>query len=317
MGRGIVISTKDIKGHLRAVYGGLLRIPVVGPSLRVPVRKWRERQERRWNAPDEVLSLLVAGLEGLRSEMGMTRMFAAERHELLSASVSALEGKLAETRQRLDGVTNRVEFARAELMFEMRANMSGASPVIPGQAQAAAPLQSKLIAKDKLAQMEREGQIRLNMGCGHVPLDGYINSDMRALPGVDLIADVSALPFESGTLCEIHSAHLLEHFPVEYLQRVLMPHWRSLLKPGGIFQAIVPDAEAMISDFHSQQLSFDDLREVTFGLQEYDGDFHFNMFSRASLKQILNESGFDQVEYKFTGRKNGKCRDMQVSAVRV
>lgn len=309
-------SNEDIKGRLRAVYGELLRVPVVGPWFRFPVRKWRERNERRWSAPDEVLSLLVAGLEGLRSEVGMTRSYATERHELLSASVSALEAKLAETRQLLDGVTNRVEFARAELMFEMRAKMAGASPVVPGQALAA-PVQSKLIAKDKLAQMKREGQIRVNMGCGHVPLEGYINSDMRELPGVDLIADVSALPFESGTLSEIHSAHLLEHFPVEYLQRVLIPHWRSLLKPGGLFQAIVPDAEAMISDFHNQQLSFDDLREVTFGLQEYEGDFHFNMFSRNSLKQILSDCGFDQVEYKFTGRKNGKCRDMQISAIRV
>ena len=51
---------------------------------------------------------------------------------------------------------------------------------------------------------------------------------------------------EPGTLRELRSSHLLEHFPQEELRRRLLPYWFSLLAPGGRFTAIVPDGEAMV-----------------------------------------------------------------------
>ena len=48
----------------------------------------------------------------------------------------------------------------------------------------------------------------------------------------------------------------------------------------------------MLTEHAAGRMSFDDLREVTFGGQEYDGDFHFNMFSRAAICGLLEKAGF-------------------------
>ena len=46
---------------------------------------------------------------------------------------------------------------------------------------------------------------------------------MRDLPGVDVVAKAGDLPFEPGSVDEIYSAHLLEHFPQEAMRRRLLP----------------------------------------------------------------------------------------------
>jgi hypothetical protein len=288
----------------------------------MPVLFWRAIRGKS-KPQNEVLNLVIAALEALRNDLRQTRSLALERDKLLTASIAAIGGRVSklddERRVSLTALEERLEqrvhFARTETMFELRSRLGIRVPSVPGQ-DLHDPESPKVIAEDKLAAMRKEGQVRLNLGCGHVPLDGYLNTDVRELPGVDVVADVAALPFEVDSVSEIHSAHLLEHFPIEYLSRVLLRYWYSLLKPGGRFEAIVPDAEAMLEDYRAKNMTFDDLREATFGLQEYEGDFHFNMFARDALKQLLQITGFEQVEYKFTARKNGKCRDMMICGVR-
>jgi hypothetical protein len=212
----------------------------------------------------------------------------------------------------IQGLWERLEFVRAETMFEMQTLLrigerkAGDIPVV----------ESRHCNREKVEIAISSGTVKLNVGCGHIPLDGYLNVDSRELPSVDVVADVASLPFDDGTLQEIYSSHLLEHFPVEQLNRVVLPHWLTKLRPGAILSAIVPDAEGMISDYVSGQMTFEELREVTFGLQEYNGDFHFNMFNKNSLKALLERAGFSNVRFAFENRKNGKCRDMHVIAVK-
>ena len=58
----------------------------------------------------------------------------------------------------------------------------------------------------------------------------------------------------------------------------------------------MPDAETMIREYEAGRYAYDELREVMFGGQDYDGDFHFNMFTPDSLKRLLLEAGFEDVE---------------------
>ena len=110
------------------------------------------------------------------------------------------------------------------------------------------------------------------------------------------MADVRKLPFEPGTVEEIYSSHLVEHFPIEELRRVVLPHWLELLRPGGRLVAVTPDAETMIKEAAAGRMPFEDLQRVTFGDQEYDGDFHFAMFTPDSFAGLLGECGFTDVE---------------------
>ena len=172
-------------------------------------------------------------------------------------------------------------------------------------------IESKVLAPEKLADVE---DLRLNLGCGHIPLDGYVNVDSRELPGVDVLADVRHLPFDPDTVDEIYGAHLLEHFPLDELERVVLPKWRALLRPGGTLRLVVPDSGAMLDEYAAGRFSFDDLRLVTFGDQEYDGDFHFTMFTPESLAELLKVAGFEDVQVLETGRRNGACLEMEVRA---
>lgn len=204
----------------------------------------------------------------------------------------------------------RVEFVRRELMFEMR---YGGSTRSGGDDQFKA--KTEIIAPDKLAAAQRD-RVRLNLGCGHVPLDGYLNVDRRAVPGVDIVAEVDGLPFEENEVDEIFSAHLLEHFPQEQLRRELLGYWRGLLKPGGEFGAVVPDADGMVKAYASQEYDFERLREVTFGGQDYDGDFHYNMLTPASLSDLLAEARFTDIRIIAANRENGGCKEFEIRAKR-
>jgi len=194
----------------------------------------------------------------------------------------------------------RIEFIRRELLIEAR---YGAG------AGAALTTEAKVLNPEKLEAAE----IRLNLGCGHLPLEGYVNVDDRALPGVDLVADVADLPFEPSSLQEIRSAHLLEHFPGPKLDRLLQ-YWCSLIHPQGTFVAIVPDAESMIEAYVNGEMGWANLKEVTYGGQEYAGDFHFTMFSQEDLRGLLAAAGFVDVRFVETGRPNGSCLEMEVVA---
>jgi hypothetical protein len=293
---------------MRSIYGRLIMIPGVGPMFRIPVLIWRAILGRQTGlgasrAPrEDALAIAIAAIEGLRAETLALR----QRQDEQVQTVASME----------QGLRDRIEFARAEAMFELRAHLpGGGTPIIPG-ASATVGLEPRILDAAKVEAMSASGALRLNIGCGHVPLEGYVNVDMRELPGVDALAEAGATPFDPGTVTEVHSAHLLEHFPVEQLRRVVLPHWHALLRPGGELRAIVPDAEAMLADFASGAMSFDDLREVTYGLQEYEGDFHFNMFSREGLAALLRGAGFTNVSFAFQGRKNSKCRDMEIRGVR-
>ena len=63
-------------------------------------------------------------------------------------------------------------------------------------------------------------------------------------------------------------------------------------------------------------MPFDDLQRVTFGDQEYDGDFHFSMFTPGSFAGLLAESGFGEVEVVERGRRNGLCYEFEITGER-
>lgn len=207
---------------------------------------------------------------------------------------------------RIGDTHRRLEFVRRELMHEL--HYAGRGPSAPD------PRAGIELDRPRFPTTAVGDPVRLNLGAGHLPKPGFTNVDNRALDGIELRADVRDLPFGTGEVAEIHADHLLEHFPEEELRRVVLPHWHSLLEPGGKLALVVPDAEAMLDAHATGAFSFDDLRLVTFGEQEYQGDFHFTMFSASSLASLLKESGFTDIEIVASARPNGVCLEMEVHA---
>jgi predicted SAM-dependent methyltransferase len=206
---------------------------------------------------------------------------------------------------------NRLEFIRIELFDQLqKIKRFNTDTNIHNN------IKNRIINKKKYNDALKQGDIRLNVGCGHKPLPAYLNIDRRNLPGVDIVAEAESLPFEKNTVTEIFSAHLLEHFTLVQLGKNILPNWRDLLVENGVLQVVVPDAESMILAYSIGDMSFIDLREVTFGAQDYDDDFHQTMFTADTMKKILIESGFTNIKILASNRVNGKCREMEIKSTK-
>jgi predicted SAM-dependent methyltransferase len=156
--------------------------------------------------------------------------------------------------------------------------------------------------------------LRVNLGCGEQPWPDHVNVDLRPLPGVDVIADARRLPFEPGSLAELASAHLVEHFREHQLRTRILPYWRSLLRPGGRLRIVCPDWAAMLARLRDGGMPLATFKTITFGMQDYEGDDHFAMYTPDSLRAVLHDAGFTDVETVALDRMNGLCPEMELVA---
>jgi hypothetical protein len=256
--------------------------------------------QRRVDTLEEHLPELL----GLWSSAGGTQRRLQRQLDERAASLSQHSTSIEELWQR-------IEFVRREVLYELRYGDAERSDPAGSEAP-----EVRVVDEARVAAITADGGLRLNLGCGHLPMDDYVNVDMRELPGVDVVAPIDQLPFDDGTVAEIHSAHVLEHFPQEDLQRRLLPYWRDKLRPGGVFRATVPDGVSMLDGHARGEIPFEDLRSVLYGGQEYEGDFHFTMFGADTLSALLDEVGFTDIQVEAQGRPNDICLELQIAARR-
>jgi predicted SAM-dependent methyltransferase len=82
---------------------------------------------------------------------------------------------------------------------------------------------------------------RLNWGCGSHIAPGWINSDIKDEPGVDLVCDIrQELPLETGSVDYAVSIHSLPELSYPEIVPVL-EELRRVLKPGGTLRLALPD----------------------------------------------------------------------------
>ncbi|QGY57620.1 hypothetical protein PAASB05_06825 [Pantoea agglomerans] len=270
------------------------------------------RLENKVTSLDEKVLSVDAKVENLNHKIAsIDDKFDAvneEKSQLIPVEIDQADDKSAVIEQLVHNLQDRLEFVREEFMFELRLK-TGTLTDRDNKKE----IETKIISSDKFDNL---GWRKINIGCGHVQPEGYINVDARELPGVDVICSASDLVFDDEALEEIYAAHLIEHFTELELTRVIFPHWYKKLKTGGVLKLVTPDADSMIKDYVSGTMSFDDLRKVTYGAQDYEGDFHYIMFSVDSLKKMLTDAGFTTVTLVEDNRKNGLCREMEVLAIK-
>lgn len=285
--------------------------PAVRATLDNLVRTWLRLQNEVSRLASTVADLAPKAVETQIAEIA-TRLKTIEARAL---TAPATESEQSDARHRrvddtLRFLLDRVEFVRREMMFELR---YGAGPRGSNAASSDA-VRQRILVPENVAAARASGLLRLNIGCGHIPMDGYVNVDARDLPGVDVIAEAADLPFERSSVDEIYSAHLVEHFPQEELKRRVLPYWHSVMKPGGILRAVTPDGEAMLTAFADGSYRFEDFREVLFGGQDYDGDFHYNLLTPDSFRDLVEAAGFVAVQIPVRGRRNGQCFEFELVA---
>lgn len=96
--------------------------------------------------------------------------------------------------------------------------------------------------------------MKINLGCGHRHLPGFVNVDMpdnwaKKLP--DVSADISQrLPFDDGVADEVHAYHVLEHMWRWQVPEILQD-WARVLKPGGLMVLEMPCLDKILHYMHA------------------------------------------------------------------
>jgi predicted SAM-dependent methyltransferase len=142
------------------------------------------------------------------------------------------------------------------------------------------------------AAISQTGGIRLNLGSGPFPLQGFINVDQFESVKPDLVCDVLALPYGPGTVNEIYAGHILEHFRFDDGMKALR-YWNSILCHGGIISISTPDfdhlARKYLSDPSPERLMDFNDTYIYSGLQPSP---HLYAYSAALLKKVMEDAGF-------------------------
>ncbi|NUQ00211.1 MAG: hypothetical protein HUU35_10195 [Armatimonadetes bacterium] len=146
--------------------------------------------------------------------------------------------------------------------------------------------------------------LRLNLGSGFAPLDGYVNVDVQELPEVDVVAAVDELGvFPDGCASEVRMDAVYEHL-YNFERPRALAEWYRVLAPGGLVQLNwVPDFELVIAKYLEQAPGLTgpifDLKHAANLLSGLYTPFdvppmlHKDLFTKDSVRAELTAAGFE------------------------
>jgi len=156
--------------------------------------------------------------------------------------------------------------------------------------------------------------IKLEIGAGKKPRAGYKTCDIRDLPSVDYVCNAENLPFESNSVSEVYSRHVVEHFTLKEILKVFQ-EWNRVLKTGGEIYIICPNLtwhlRQILEGTHESLYDKNSGKNARywgfgslFGWQQDEYDVHKFGYYFELLRDILEDMGFEQIE-DLTNSRNG------------
>ncbi|HYG35084.1 MAG TPA: FkbM family methyltransferase, partial [Clostridia bacterium] len=142
--------------------------------------------------------------------------------------------------------------------------------------------------------------LKLHLGCGENHFNGYVNIDfppsehsVQTRIGADAFADITKLAFPSGSLQEIRSHHVFEHFTRPDSLGLLIL-WQEMLQVGGKLHIETPDvmgcAEQLVSNVPYRQKQA--VLRHCFGSHEAHWANHYEGWHAEKFQQVLSRLGF-------------------------
>lgn len=175
----------------------------------------------------------------------------------------------------------------------------------------------------------------LNIGCGNVPIPGFINVDKFYYPGSEypltdkravdawvdtedskwLYGDALDLPFPDDTFDQVMIIHCLEHLDMEQGNLAIKEAHR-VLKPGGTFDVELPDllkACQLMQEVHITPDGDNTKWHRVMGLlhgttgSDGEGQYHLCGYTQEYLHFKLEERGFKDIEVVPVGFGHGNA----------
>ena len=145
-----------------------------------------------------------------------------------------------------------------------------------------------------------EGPVKLDICGGEFPYgNGFLNVDIRPLPKVDIVADITkGLNFADHAVDEILSCGTLEHFYIPTVLEILK-EMRRILKPGGKLTVGVPNLKEILSAFQQGEMNFQLFNQYVYGSVQKDinpHNVHRSLWDAERMIDVMIEAGFTNVE---------------------
>jgi predicted SAM-dependent methyltransferase len=154
---------------------------------------------------------------------------------------------------------------------------------------------------------ERNGALRLNLGCGPRPLAGWVNVDANIRRGVLTMRLPGGLHrFTDGSAQYIYASHLLEHLAYPDSARAFVGECHRLLARGGALRLVVPGIEKIIRAYAADNRAFfaiqrqvhpdrctTKLEHLMYALQQ-DGEHQYG-YDFETLHKLLARAGFESI----------------------
>lgn len=140
-----------------------------------------------------------------------------------------------------------------------------------------------------------DGKVLIHIGCGELNDPRYINIDTRPMPHIHFMNSIEDLPgiFTAEYADLIYACHVLEHISHRNLIKTIQKLYKCL-KRGGILRISVPDFDTIV-DMYRESNSIDSIKMPLMGGQDYKSNFHFSVFNKRYLTEILLKTGFKEV----------------------
>ena len=171
--------------------------------------------------------------------------------------------------------------------------------------------------------------LKYNFGSNKKNIEGYINVDALEMEGVDVVQDLTKVPYafaRSNSVDEIKAEEFLEHVPFNKAYPMLK-EWYRILKPGGILKIQVPDCGKAMEYYvkgqiceccaHKPKSDKDAMANpdcftcggngkinptrwlLSFtGAQKHPWDYHLNIFTKERLEDLLKSAGFNDIGHE-------------------
>lgn len=148
------------------------------------------------------------------------------------------------------------------------------------------------------------GVARLNWGCGPTGEPGWINSDLKQGPNIDISADIrDGLPIPDACLDYIVSIHALSMIPLPDVPAVLS-ELRRMLKPSGTLRLGLADLDRAIDAYRASDTAYfvvPDRDAVTLSgkliTQLLWYGYAVTLFTAEFVEELLVQAGFSSISH--------------------
>ncbi len=156
--------------------------------------------------------------------------------------------------------------------------------------------------------------LKMNVGCGNEPFQGWINLDLNPETRADILWDITdGLPFPDNSCEFIYSEHFLEHIPVEEGVRFLTECRRSL-QLGGVVRIGMPCVQEVARQYYEntwaqqpwlQKYGYSWIKTraeyINIGFRDWG---HQWLYDFEELDRRVREAGFSRIERAVWGESN-------------